>query len=296
MKNILHPTDFSKEMHSAFEYCVQFAKRVQGNIVLMHVNPLVETMNIPYGYIHVAQESWEKQAHEKYAKLQKEIAEMDPNMDSKLVTPLGGIVDEILEAVESENIDWIIMGTQGAEGLDKWLGTHASNVVSRAKCPVLVIPENYEFGAIDKIVYATKYLEEDKELLKQAAQLAGFMEAELVILHVDFDPYLTYEEKKFIWFQEKIKKELPELGLVDVSFEFLNHHDLQRALNEFVVFNEADMLIMTRTKRSLFQRLIQRSESTEMTFHPAVPTLIYQQGYMDGLAEEEQEVETVEDR
>ncbi len=277
MQKILHPTDFSEEMHDAFEYCVQFAKKVQGDLVLMHVNPLVESMNIPYGYIHVAQESWEKQAREKYAKLQQEIAEMDTTMNSKFISPLGGVVDEILEAAEKEEVDWIVMGTRGAKGLNKWLGTHASHVVGRTDRPVIVVPEGYAFKEINKIVYATKYLEEDIALLKKVAQLAGYMEAHLVILHVGYDPYFAYEEKKFLWFQEKVRKEIPELTYVPTSFEYLNHPDLQKALNEFVAFNEADMLIMTRTKRSLLQRILERSESTAMSFHPVVPTLIYHQ-------------------
>ena len=48
--------------------------------------------------------------------------------------------DEIVRAASQRNADWIIMGTHGRRGLERWvMGSTAELVVRHAPCPVLVV-------------------------------------------------------------------------------------------------------------------------------------------------------------
>ncbi|MBR9984971.1 MAG: universal stress protein, partial [Desulfosarcina sp.] len=52
----------------------------------------------------------------------------------------GDAADEILKAIESENIDLIILGTHGRKGLEHVIfGSVAENVVKQSPVPVLPI-------------------------------------------------------------------------------------------------------------------------------------------------------------
>ncbi|MEM9719008.1 MAG: universal stress protein [Bacteroidota bacterium] len=277
MKKILHPTDFSEQMLPAFEYCVEFARKVYGNIVLMHVNPMLESMDVPFGYIHINQDTFEQIARERYQELRTEIQRIDPSIPSKMVTTLGGVVPEIIRTAEDEEVDLILMGTNGADGIKRWLGTNSSQVMNLSHCPILIIPLGYAFKGIQKIAYASNYLEEDEDILKEVASLAGFLEAELHIVHIAPEAASNYEIYKFSWFEEKIKQRVPKLKPLAVQYEFLNHPNPHRALNEFVVLNEMDLLVMTRNKRNLLQQFFQRSQTQEMSLDSMVPLLVYHQ-------------------
>jgi nucleotide-binding universal stress UspA family protein len=61
-----------------------------------------------------------------------------PNFQRRIVS--GEPVTEILNTIESENIDLVIMGTHGRKGLEHVLfGSVAENVVKRSPVPVLTI-------------------------------------------------------------------------------------------------------------------------------------------------------------
>ena len=264
-------------MHSAFEYCVEFARKVHGDIVLMHVNPMLESMDVPFGYIHINQDTFEQIARERYRELQTEVQQIDPRVSTQMLTTIGGVVPEIIRTAEAEDVDLILMGTHGAEGIRKWLGTHSSQVMNLSHRPILIVPSTYTFKGIHKLAYASNYLEEDVEVLKEIAKLADLLEAELHIIHIAPEASSTYETYKFSWFEEKIRQRVGELKPLKVQYEFLNHPDLHRALNEYAAYNDIDLLIMTRKKRNLLQQFFQRSQTQEMSFDSLVPLLVYHQ-------------------
>ena len=52
----------------------------------------------------------------------------------------GDRVSEILETIQSEDIDLVIMGTHGRKGLEHMiLGSVAENVMRKSRVPVLII-------------------------------------------------------------------------------------------------------------------------------------------------------------
>jgi nucleotide-binding universal stress UspA family protein len=61
-----------------------------------------------------------------------------PNFQKRIVS--GDTANEILEVIESEDIDLVIMGTHGRKGLEHvFFGSVAENVVKKAPVPVLTI-------------------------------------------------------------------------------------------------------------------------------------------------------------
>ena len=273
MKNILVPTDFSQSAHDAFEYALHFADKINGQLTLMHVHPAIQSFDVPNTYLlYSDEEKWDAKARERYEELKKEIEEKGINVPTLLETKMGELIPEILNKDKNEEADWIIMGTHGNKGIWKLVfGSNAASVATYSKAPVVVVPEGYQSEGTYHMVFAVDYTDTNPELLRQAAELAQCFEAKLTLLHVAWDAAPQFEAQKFQWYEEMIRQDLTYENL---SFELLQHPNLQVALRDYVKLNEVDMLIMAAKKRNFFQRLFNPSETREMAFQTEVPLLV----------------------
>ena len=69
---------------------------------------------------------------------------------------LNVLSSEVTRTVETEGIDIVIMGTQGATGAKEILfGTNTVHVIKNAKCPVLVIPSALSMKHQNKYFFQT---------------------------------------------------------------------------------------------------------------------------------------------
>ena len=272
MKTILIPTDFSDDAKNALLYSLPLAREWGTDILLLHVYPPPTGPDVAWVYVESEREQWERGARKQMRQLLEMVHEEEPDLNIKYEIRQGPLVNEILTLVPEQDVDLIVMGTEGAKGLEKLLvGTRTAGVVSYARCPVLVVPETYKEFQIEKIVFASDYQEEDLEVLKELAWLAEKFEAKIIILHVAPE-ILSYEEQKFSWYKELIEE---GLGYKNIEFELVKHYDVQEGLRDYIRFNKIDLLSMTMKKRNMLERILQRSDTKEMTYHTAIPLLAF---------------------
>ncbi|CAE7862629.1 hisD [Symbiodinium microadriaticum] len=76
-------------------------------------------------------------------KIEERILKMDTgDTQVKYKIQLGSPYNTLVAEVAEEDVDLVIMGTEGAEGLDEFfVGSNAEKVVRNAKCPVITIRE-----------------------------------------------------------------------------------------------------------------------------------------------------------
>ncbi|MEM6628621.1 MAG: universal stress protein [Bacteroidota bacterium] len=272
MKTILIPTDFSDDARNAMMYSLPLAKEWGAEILLLHVYPPPTGPDVAWVYVESEREQWESGAREQMKKLQALIKERVPEVNVRYEIRQGPLVNEVLTLAEEANADMILMGTEGAKGLEKLLvGTRTAGVVSYAKCPVWVVPEDYKDFTIERIVFASDYQEEDLEVLKELAWLAERFEAKIVILHIAPE-ILSYEEQKFGWYKELIEE---GLAYKNIEFELIKHYDVQEGLRDYIRFNKINLLSMTMKKRNMLERLLKRSDTKEMSYQTEIPLLAF---------------------
>lgn len=272
MKKILVPTNFSETANNAFQYGLNLMKTLKGSIVLMQTQLMNNTANHPYIYLYPDHERWEKEAIERYAELKEEALKTAPEIETSFVTTLGRITPDIVKTAKEEEVDYIVMGTNGAAGIGKLFGTNTADVISQSQCPVIAVPHDYVGHELSQIVFATDYQEGDQALLQQLAEFAAAFNAHIKVLHVGLDLFSKYEENKLEWYKEMIQK---EIDYERISFELLEHSDVQKALSEYIDFHEVDLLVMSVKKRNLLQRMFQQSDTREMAFQAQVPLMAF---------------------
>src|SRR5437867_1302126 len=143
MKTILFPTDFSHTADSALDYAIAFSRKLNAKLILFNTYP------VPIYVTDVAdevamEEQVKTQAEISLKTFEERIHSVAPDIETECITAWGFPADEIIFQSKEKKVDLIIMGTHGANGLTKFLlGTNTAEVVNKAECPVLAIPEGY---------------------------------------------------------------------------------------------------------------------------------------------------------
>jgi len=137
LKRVLVPTDFSRTSRTALRYGVALARPFNAQLHLLHVPELPSRPAdgvYPFGLF----ETMRRATHERLrAQLtESERREFKPERAMRLGEPAEEIVDYALKG----DIDLIVMGTHGRQGVARMLvGSVAEKVVRRASCSVLTV-------------------------------------------------------------------------------------------------------------------------------------------------------------
>lgn len=272
MKRILFPTDFSEVATNAFVHALEFAKIVQGEIILLHTFdlPIFDNQFFPENYM-VIYESVELSQFdmfkEEIPKL-RAIAE-ERNLDKiKMSHRLmdGDLVFNINKAIKDDKIDYVVMGTAGASGWSEFFsGTNTGAVLMDIKVPLLCVPLDAQFKKIHTIGFTTRFRPKDKKALKKVLEIAKMAHADLKCLYV--------KTSKSDVAKETIKKWEEEFVAEPIEFFVISSDEVKETILDFILYKEIDILTMLTYKRSFFEGLFHPSLTKKFANSFDVPIL-----------------------
>lgn len=137
---IVVPVDLDRHTEKLVEFAIFFANKLSASLRFIHV---VE--NVSTGDMMLGSPSFEPIYKEQTAKAEELIANIVEDSRGKLADSAstvvrGEVVEEIVNYAANEKAGLIIMGTHGAQGLERiLLGSVAERVLKRAHCPTLTM-------------------------------------------------------------------------------------------------------------------------------------------------------------
>lgn len=254
---ILVPVDFSDIAKIALNHAVQVAKHFNNNLALLHV---VEESVLP-GFLSFGKDASAAQtANEHIEKGLQEIAsEIKANhgIDCSVVSKTGRIYRTIAETATELGCDSIIMGSNGASGIQRVIGSNASRVISHSDVPVIVVKSDATvFRAYKNIVFPLDLTVESRQKVKWAIHLGKAYHSTINILTYKIgDEFL---DNKMTLGLRQVERLLDENG-IDYKVEVLENLDDNFA-DETLAYAErvdADLLmIMTQSEDKGFSEYI----------------------------------------
>ena len=272
MTKILFPTDFSNVANNAFVHALGLAKLVHGELILLHTYELpiidsqfgLQNYKEIYDTIELSNLDRFKDELPKLRKIAEENG-FDAIKMSHLLTD-GDLLHSIKEAVKKEKIDYVVMGTSGANGwMEKLLGTNTGEAITSLKVPVFSIPEGAKYTKITTIGFTTRFREKDKVALQNVLKIAKAARAIVKCLYVETkesdNSAAIYQE----W--ETLFKDQP------VQFFIIPSEDTRETIEDFIISQEIDVLAMISYKRNFFQWLFTSSFTEKMSYGSTIPIL-----------------------
>lgn len=273
MKKILFPTDFSEAATNAFVHALEFAKVVKAELILLHTFeiPVYDSQFFPENYASI----YSSIELAKFEMFKDEIPKLraiaaERNLDNIVIKHRlmdGDLIYNLKNAVEEDEIDFVIMGTTGVSDWTKFFtGSNTNSVISEVKVPVLCVPIDAKFKKIKTIGFTTRYREKDKAELRKVLKIAKKTDAKVKSLYVRSS---TTDVSDMT-----IKEWEIEFANENVEFLVLPSDEVKETILDFILFKDIDILTTITHKRSFFESIFDSSFSQKITKEVSIPVLI----------------------
>lgn len=274
-KRILIPTDFSRNAYNAIKYAMELYKREYCEFFILNSYYLSgyskDNLLSPEPTDKALEKVKSKSAHNlDRLKVQMGYYEENEKHSFQFLTEFGSFFDVMKKVVEKEDIELVIMGTQGeTDNKTVILGSNAVNVMEKIRnCPILAIPSTVRFKEPNEIVFPTSFRTHYKQKeLATLVEISQLLNSTIRILHVQKDRALNKAQIE--------NKLLLETILDPASF---THHrlydvDLKDGVSCFVQSRESEMIAIVNKKHNFFGSIFSNPMVKELGKHTYVPLL-----------------------
>ena len=270
-KNILLPTDFSDNAWSAAEYALKLYKEETCTFHFFHSSKMkISTMsNMSNKLIHVLAENSMKDLTEIKAKAENTNTKADHKFEVILST--HDLYDAMEALIEKNKIDLVIMGTKGATGAKEFfVGSNTVDIINKIKlCPVLVVPDAYEFVTPEQIAFPTDFNRFYGEELLPLKQLSELYHSKIRVAHINQTENLTEKQnynlamlKAYLEDYQSSVHWMPDLG------------SKEQAIKNFIEESSINILAMINYEHSFIENIIKEPVIKKLGFHPTIPFLV----------------------
>jgi nucleotide-binding universal stress UspA family protein len=227
------PHDFTSVGDAALNYAINLSKHINVEIRLLHV---------------VSSKSDAVKASLKLDEIISKINAPNGISFSKSIRE-GSIFDQIGDLARKENAQLIVMGTHGASGLQKLLGSNAMKVVISADTPFIIVQKDTPFKEIKNIVVPIDLTKESLQIVNNAGDLAAIFKATVhVIGEKQNDEYLSQQMKNRILI---VKKQYEERNVPCLVELVPSGGSYSKKIMEYVKMNVIDIVAIAYHSESL---------------------------------------------
>lgn len=209
-RNILLPTDFSANAHTALKYAAEFARRNGGRVLLLNV----QDAKVPANLLSLPNRIFEEQENNWLIALRSQAHDLlaDPllkGVEAEAIFADGEPATEIARVAFEKQIDLVTVVTRVRSRFSRAFGSSITEeIVADSPCPVLVLRlpqrefvehrEGQTHIRVNRVLLATNFRPSSAAATQLANAIANHVGAELHVVHVIGD----YFEQVSIMFPE----------------------------------------------------------------------------------------------
>ena len=278
-RKILVPIDFSDYAHNALAVALSMAKKVEAQLVLLHAYDIpVPSAEIGMTIDTDLVENFERDAEQKMRELYAYFTDLN-KMVSYHKIKVAFVPDAILEEIAHDEIDLVIMGTQGAHNaFDKLVGSNTLHVIQHSAKPVLAIPGDTSLEDVQQILFAFDYQSiTNSHMLEPLVNFAKTFAAQIHVLHITeqiekLPPDAIQEAKNL----ERYLKDIPH------HYHMVESKDVESGIEEYLQKHQIDVLAVMPRKHTLWDRLFKSSVTRKLVHESKVPLLVFREKASNG--------------
>ena len=234
-KSIMVTWDFSAVSYNALKHAIKMAHILKNNIVLFHI------VNDP---------SEEETARNRMEGTVEEIKK-DLGEEVGFFVHHGKIFKEISDyaSKEENNVNFVIMGTHGMKGGQKFFGSWALKVIAGSSVPFIVVQDDpSQNDRYNDIVFPIDFKSENKEKLQWAIFLGKYLNSKI---HLYKAPVLDKNLQKKV----NVNLNFAIRFLIQNNIDYEIHTAIKKGSGNFqkelLAFSKkisADLILITTTK------------------------------------------------
>lgn len=253
MKNILVPTDFSRNANHAAKYALDIASEVGADITLFNVYSfpvLISEAPVQPFTDEEIEEASVRQLRQLATRLKKYNTK---GVTIKIASEFGAPEEEILNKARRSRADMIVMGAKGETGfLNGLFGNVTTGVCRNATIPVMAVPAYARYEGIDNVMVACdRTASLTDPILNVLKSISSTFHAKLSLIRsAHIGEYLTWggELTQKQELDKKLGNALDKIG-IDIMAEAVD--GIIHAANKL----HADLIVLISHKHDLVGRI-----------------------------------------
>lgn len=270
MKNILLLTDFSKNATNSISYAMQFfeTKKCTFYVMYVHKARTYVTDDLLASSKNSIHDSIVQKPKAKLdtliTKLQQDNKTKDFHFES--IIDYDVFTDAIKQAINKFDIDYVIMGSNGASNIKEVIfGSNTINVIEKVNCKTLVIPSYYNYLSVNKLLLSLQAEDDLNTIIFD--DILYFIEDFNLRLHVL--RIASEKDNSNVAIQDKER-----LALLDSQYHIIEGVPIDYAVSSYLQTNRIDMTAFIKQEKSFLARLFSTSPSKELKSRMKLPLLV----------------------
>jgi nucleotide-binding universal stress UspA family protein len=256
---VLVPHDFTSVANCAVNHAAKIAKSFDGKVNLLHVVSKTKEVEDAKGKLNKIAESAENQY----------------GVTVDVIVRIGNIFDDIGDVATEIGAGFIVMGTHGAKGMQKIMGSHALKVISHSKVPFVIVQEKgpSDTDAYDDIVVPVDQSDVTKQKMQVAANIAMHFGSKVhLFADIESDSFLQQKLNRELSFA---KKYYEEKGIAyDISHASEKGNFKKQLIRHAAKINADMIAIVNTTEGSLLPDFFGSDEQEVIANDAEIPVII----------------------
>jgi nucleotide-binding universal stress UspA family protein len=275
VKKILVPTDFSDLGDYAYNVASKIAKSTESEIITLSVLPG------PPGAFYSTSGALLNDDGDDYSEWQKRLAEKKSQMVdwikdktdvSDSICTIGEIDKTILFISEQNEIDLVVMGTEGLFNKTAWSKpSHTEYISNHAHVPVLSLKCDRSDLDLTQIVFVSDFLENKVLDLKIFKNIQEVFQSKIQLLTIKTPKGARSKDEIF-----EDMKSFAGLNMID-NYECNVYEDsnVEAGIGKFCAEHDIDLIVLGTHQSKGFSRLFKHSVSDDIVHHLFHPILTF---------------------
>ncbi len=259
MQNILVPIGSTENAKNTLQYAIDFASEINANIFVFRAYSSISKAGTIINIDTII-------ARETNLYLRTMVSSVDKkNVEIKLISAKGSMVDSVVAIDDELGIDLIIVGAKSNSIKEEiFLGKTAGSLVKQTDLPILTVPEDYKYMPVKSILMAFKSgIIKSKTALFPLQFLVKKFNTQVNLLLVKTP---NYKQEDLI-IHKDLKKIQTTLTVTENATTF-------QGVLEHIKIHNPDMLCVFTRKRGFFKKLWEKNTILKEEFFTNVPLLI----------------------
>jgi nucleotide-binding universal stress UspA family protein len=270
-RHILLPTDFSDNAWSAAVYALKLYEEDPCTFYFLYSSKMkISAMsNMSNKLMRVMAENDMKELSE--LKHMAKNANANANHNFEIILSTNDLDDAMEFAIQKHEIDCVVMGTKGAtKAKEIVFGTNTVNIIKKIKsCPVLVVPDEFDFVKPQQIAFPTDFNRFYGEELLPLKRFANLYNSKIRIVHINKEEEISEAQDYNI---DRLKEALQNNPH---SFHWMpDYGKIEQEIRDFIDELDINILVMIYYKRSFIERLFREPVIKKIGFQPTIPFLV----------------------
>ena len=270
-KSVLCPTDFTSVADNALNYAIDFALKIGGNLIVLHIiNSSFVATSKATKEAEQSTSGLEKTIYEKLKMLKNDI-ETEHGISVTLMVEYGKNELVISRIAKEADVELIVIGSLGHTGVNTSFGASGmEKLLDNTIIPVLIIPSETVYSFLDHWLYATDLKYDEDATLHILVKLTSAFNASLEVLYVRQENKKKMEDlHKFTLLLQKYST-----GQETIFTEIQNENVLE-GIEQYTWETKPDVLIMAKHLRDQLDKLFKREDKIiEMIIRADFPLLV----------------------